>query len=194
MSRKTHSGSRIRKAVVTAAAAATLAGAGVVAGQATANAAPLLYCGPGQYDHEITVSKWGDGQFQIHVTPTLGARFAPDPRAAVDTLWRAVQACVPGLYGNLADTIYQQLDCHQRLALLPGWKEGGIFQTGPTYDLESWRPKLVGPDIFGQERDSHCLNHLSALPSGGDPDGPFGDPIRPDQGQVDLLDAYGNIA
>jgi hypothetical protein len=146
------------------------------------------YCGESNLVHEITVSQWDQGQWQIHVTPKAQARVAPNPRQAVDTMWHAVQACKSGLTGRLADSIYQQLDCHQRLAAAPKWPwqwfsdtgEDGIFRTGNTYDLESWRPKLTGPDIFGQERRSHCLNDRSVLPSGGDPVGPLGDPVRPD--------------
>jgi hypothetical protein len=186
------SGSRIRKIVIGAAATAALASGGLVAGQAPANADPH-FCGESDLVHEITVSQWDQGQWQIHVTPKGAARVALNPRGAVDTMWHAVQACVPGLYRDLADTIYQQLDCHQRLSAVPWPGEGSIFKTGDTYDLESWRPKLVEPDIFGQEVHSSCLNDLSALSTGGDPAGPFGDPIRPDLGQTDLVGANSTI-
>ncbi len=56
---------------------------------------------------------------------------------------------VPGLYGDLADSIYQQLQCHQ---MVPH-----EAATGAAYDLETWREKLPGPNpvSYGLTR---CLN------------------------------------
>ncbi|HWS34920.1 MAG TPA: hypothetical protein VN408_19545 [Actinoplanes sp.] len=156
-----------------------------------ANAAP--YCGPSRFIESIETVKWADDQFQIIVTPTAEARrhaaFAANPRDAVVEQWHAVQRCVPGLYGELADTVWDQLECHQLNSWIPLPREGSDWATGETYDLESWRPTLPrwvnGQDLIVTE----CLNRL-----GVDPAGPYGDGIRPDAGQTDLREAWAHIA
>ncbi|MFI6567031.1 hypothetical protein [Streptomyces sp. NPDC050534] len=159
----------------------------------SAQAAPAPYCGPSKYVEKIEVASWGDGQFQIVLTPTQGARwnaaFSPTPRDAVVEQWHAIQACVPGLYGGLADTIWDQLECHQLNSWIALPREGSKWITGDTYDLESWRPVLPR-QVPGQDLIvTHCLNSM-----GVDPAGPFNSPIRPDAGQVDLEQATRNIA
>ncbi|MGW5703885.1 hypothetical protein [Amycolatopsis japonica] len=164
---------------------------GLVALAPSANAAPR--CGASKYVEEIKVAQWGDNQFQIVLTPTGEARadaaFSPNPRNAVVEQWHAIQACVPGLYGSLADTIWDQLECHQLNSWLTIPNEGGIWATGNTYDLESWRPTLPrwvgGQDLIVTK----CLNML-----GKDPAGPLNSPFRPDKGQFDLREAQKNFA
>lgn len=170
---------------------AALATVGLAVPSSAASAA--LYCGPSKFVEKIEVARWGDGQFQIVLTPTNEARahaaFALNPRDAVVEQWHAIQGCVSGLYGDLADTIWDQLECHQLNSWLILPNEGGIWLTGDTYDLESWRPTFPrwvgGQDLIVTK----CLNLL-----GTDPDGPFGSPFRPDAGQTDLYRAYSNIA
>ena len=108
----------------------------------------------------------------------------PSQRGAVVEEWHAIQACVPGLYGNLADSICQQLECHQRWA----WalRPDGEWATGPTYDLESWRPKLEDDNFFAKSA-SKCGGYL-----GVEPDGEFSNPYRPDAGVTDLEHAFDN--
>ncbi|WP_053717358.1 hypothetical protein [Saccharothrix sp. NRRL B-16348] len=140
----------------------------------------------------IKVAEWDKGHFQIVLKPTGEARrhaaFALNPRDAVVDQWHAVQRCVPGLHGKLADTIWDQLECHQLNSWIPMPREGGNWVTGPTYELESWRPTLPrwvnGKALIFTE----CLNRL-----GGDPAGPYGSPVRPDAGQTDLHRALANI-
>jgi hypothetical protein len=186
MSRKSRSGSLARKAV-TAGAATALAAAGLVSGAATASAAP--YCGPSQFVKEITVSQWADHQFQIHLTPTSGARLDAlvnhDKRPAVVAEWHAIQRCVPGLTGDVADSIWQQLQCHQYLSWVIAPREGSIFLTGNSYDLESWRPKLSRSFLVPREMLSECLNKLGVDPAG---------PLDELKGRSDLLHAFDNIA
>ncbi|WP_222724041.1 DUF2599 domain-containing protein [Streptomyces sp. uw30] len=166
---------------------------GVMGLAPSAEAAPAAYCGPSKYVEKIEVASWGDNQFQIVLTPTqearLNAAFSPTPRDAVVEQWHAIQACVPGLYGGLADTIWDQLECHQLNSWIAVPQEGSKWITGDTYDLESWRPVL--PRLVPGEAliVTRCLNSL-----GVDPAGPFSSPIRPDAGQVDLQQAMRNFA
>jgi hypothetical protein len=177
--------------LITSVTVAALVLFGLTALAPSASAAP--YCGPSKYVEKIEVAPWADGQFQIFLTPTHEARadaaFSPNPRAAVVEQWHAIQGCVPGLYGALADTIWDQLECHQLNSWLFLPNEGGIWATGDTYDLESWRPTLPrwvnGQDLIVTK----CLNIL-----GTDPAGPISSPFRPDTGQTDLYGAWRNIA
>ncbi|MFD9122294.1 MULTISPECIES: hypothetical protein [Streptomyces] len=159
----------------------------------SAEAAPYPYCGPSKYVEKIEVAHWADGQFQVVLTPTHEARWhafaALNPRDAVVEQWHAIQACVPGLYGGVADTIWDQLECHQLNSWMVLPREGSKWATGETYDLESWRPVL--PRVVSGEAliITECLNHM-----GVDPAGPFSTPFRPDDGQVDLYQANRNIA
>lgn len=127
---------------------------GMIAMPGTANA-DSHYCGSSKYVDQISVQPDANGRFTISVDPNDAARTAWDPHEATIEMWHAVQACVPGLYGNLADRIWDQLECHQYLALVPhvgirvlGDKLRNVtavaeidgWATGETYDLESWRP------------------------------------------------------
>jgi hypothetical protein len=148
------------------------------------------YCGPSKFIEQIEVAKDGAGNFKIIVYPTPGAReysaFALNQRDAVVEEWHAIQACVSGLYGPLADSIWQQLECHQVLAW--AWAPPNGWLTGPTYDLESWRPPLDKP-TFGSYLASKSGGYL-----GKDPGTQLINPFRPDAGQTDLEHALDNIA
>ncbi|GAA4301201.1 hypothetical protein GCM10023178_06710 [Actinomadura luteofluorescens] len=169
------------RTLVAAAAIPGLAIFGITALAPTANAEPS--CGSGKFVEKIEVVEWGDGQFQIVLTPTTEARkdaaFSMTPRNAVVEQWHAIQGCVPGLYGDLADTIWDQLECHQLNSWLALPNEGDIWLTGATYDLESWRPTLPrwvnGQDLIVTK----CLNML-----GRDPAPRVSSPFRPDTAQV----------
>jgi hypothetical protein len=164
--------------------------AGTLAVPAAAHADPV-YCGPSKFIEKIEVADWGNGRFQILVTPNGDARsyaaWALDQRAAVVEEWHAVQACVRGLYGDLADSIWQQLDCHQRMSWAWDPKRGDWY-TGATYDLESWRPPLSGANLVSELR-TKCLNTL-----GIDENSQVVDPHRPDDGVTDLEHAWDTIA
>lgn len=134
------------------------------------------YCGPSKYVDVITVSRYANGAFTIDLEPNLAARTALDATAATNEEWHAVQDCVSGLYGSLADSIYEQINCHQHLALTPN-TDGG-FETGSSYGLDSWRP--VFPDDLSHWVSTRCGNSLGTDPSG--------DPVytgRPDDGVTD---------
>lgn len=126
------------------------------------------YCGGNDYVAEVQVQDYTQGQFDIQVTPTSNARYAElsgfGPEAT-NEIWHAVQACVSGLYGTLADGIYEQIQCHVIGGLL-----GPINAGGATYDLETWRP----PVSWNVALSSEC-NWL------GWPYAPLGEPYRPDQ-------------
>jgi len=160
-------------AILVGAVAAALGAVATVAAAPSASAT-VLYCGSSEYVTSIRVQDFADGNFKVIVTPTSSARTALDPHAATVDEWHAIQSCIPGLYGSLADSIWDQLECHQGLALVPG--EHG-WATGPTYDLETWH----GTFSEGDWLSTHCGNQL-----GIEPEGPFGTPHDPSAGQSDL--------
>lgn len=95
------------------------------------------------------------------MTPASKARWAAvkgDLHGATVTMWHAIQGCVPGLYHGLADSIWQQLDCHQWGALIKN--RDGSYATGDTYGLESWRIPLAGPGV-GEYWRTECLNLIN---------------------------------
>ncbi len=165
-----------------AATASLLALSGAVA-LAPAAAAEPLYCGSSEYVDHISVERWTSGEFKIKVTPKSAARWAPDPHAATVSEWHAVQNCVSGLYGGLADSIWDQLECHQYLAAVPAkpsnWSSDSFWATGGTYDLESWRGTFTSD--YPTWYSSHCGNEY-----GSDPVGVSLGAYRPDTGQLDL--------
>lgn len=181
---------KVLRAAVVGLGTVLAAGAVIVAGPAAAHADPV-YCGPSKFIEQIQVADWGGGRFQIIVTPNGEARnyaaWALDQRAAVVDEWHAVQACVRGLYGSLADSIWQQLDCHQRMSWAWNPKRRDWF-TGPTYDLESWRPPLSDANLVSELR-TKCLNTL-----GVDENSQPINPYRPDDGVTDLQHAWDDIA
>lgn len=102
-------------------------------------------CSPGgpYIDGTITTTTTDTG-VRISLTPTMEARNAGwwDRQSTVE-MWHAIQACVPGLYDQTADSVWQQLECHQAYAWLT-WPDG-TYGTGPTYDLEAWVDPLMTP-------------------------------------------------
>ena len=89
----------------------------------------------------VWTEAWSGGQKQIRVIPTTAARtwqFA----SATNNIWHAVQQCVPGLYGNLADSIYMQIKCHVLGAQYGYWWAGGY-----SWDFETWRVYPVSWDV-----------------------------------------------
>lgn len=143
--------------------------------------ADALYCGPSENVTSVQVQDYAEGHFKVILSPTDGSRFALDSRAATVTAWHAVQRCVPGLYGELADSMWAQLECHQQFALTPG-KDG--WATGPTYDLESWHGLFSQQDYF----PTRCGNELGVQPAG-----PLDEPHDPSTGWTDLP-SWGNVA
>jgi hypothetical protein len=96
-------------------------------------------CDGNAYAAEVKVQDFTDGQFEIKVTPTSNTRYSAWTSGsymldAMNEIWHAVQACVSGLEGNLADSIYQQIECH-----VIGTISGPLHAGGDTFDFESWR-------------------------------------------------------
>lgn len=100
-------------------------------------------------DGDISVTQEPVG-FKISFAPTDAGRFAWRDgygwEATVD-MWHDIQNCVPNLYDDLADSIFQQLECHQRGGEYTKPFVGGYI-TGPTYDLESRHEPLTNPDTL----------------------------------------------
>jgi len=108
-------------------------------------------CDRGTFISNIELENNGYWGTKIKVTPTNAARAGSGPGSGLtNPMWAALQSCVPGLYGSVADSIYQQLDCH----VLGGQFE---FATGHTWDLETWLVPLDSPNLRSYY-DSHCLN------------------------------------
>lgn len=145
-----------RTAAVTAATFVIGTSAAILA--PTAAAAPVVTnCGKNQYVVRIDTVPAAGPDFTISVTPTDAARNAGGKREVTVSMWHQIQGCVPGLYDRLADSIWQQLECHQ---MYP-WEDFlGLGGTGPTYDLETWRSPLLNPGA-GPYAASHCLNRTS---------------------------------
>ncbi|WP_107765640.1 hypothetical protein [Nocardioides terrigena] len=145
------------------------------------------YCGASEYLSEITVTVWADEAFMISAAPTENARRSSDPGGVTAAQWHAIQACVSGLYGDLADSIWDQLECHQHLALVPAVHDFAFgWATGETYDLESWRGTFSAGDWIS----ARCGNELNMEHNHFDETPVFVG--RPDTGVGDLF--YGNIA
>ena len=98
------------------------------------------------------------GHRKIKVTPGEPAWHAVGVKEVTDVMWHSIQDCVPGLYGRVADSIYQQLMCHQAYPV--------EFATGPTWDLETYHPPLSNP-TWAALANTHCLNTLEPDSSGG---------------------------
>ena len=111
------------------------------------------WCGNSADVENIEIEEWADGKFKILVTPTYESRFSLDPRGTTVNMWHAIQSCVPGLYGSQADSIWDQLLCHQIGALVKREVDG--YASGETYDLESWRQPGANPT-------NRCGNGLNA--------------------------------
>jgi hypothetical protein len=90
----------------------------------------------------VWTEPWSGGQQQIRVIPSTAARIWQLSPAATNNIWHAVQQCVPGLYGSLADSIYMQIKCH-----VLGSHYGYPWAGGYSWDFETWRPYPVGWDV-----------------------------------------------
>ncbi|MFD8103211.1 hypothetical protein ACFV24_27110 [Nocardia fluminea] len=121
--------------------------------QNTPSTPKVVNCGGSNpYIARIDTEPWPHpGDFQINVTPKPAARDNPGNRDVVVSMWHQVQSCVPGLYDRKADSVWQQLECHQMLS----W-----FGGGELWELESWVPPLKEPN-FGSYTSSECLNIFS---------------------------------
>lgn len=80
----------------------------------------------------VWTEQYGGDHLSIRVIPTNTARFWAD-RTVMNEIWQAVQQCVGGLYGNTADGVYEQIECHVAGAGL--WPTLG----GYSWDFETWR-------------------------------------------------------
>ncbi len=97
----------------------------------------LPACSPDGFVEGLAVRWYDNGDFKVSLTPTAAGRSVATWK--LYHLWHMVQACVPGLVGNTADRIYAQLACHADLSLVPSPTDPSGFQTGATFDLESWK-------------------------------------------------------
>ncbi|MCF6733629.1 hypothetical protein [Blastococcus sp. KM273129] len=110
----------------------------------------------------LTTYYYADGSFKISVEPTQYARdngwtdYANRSRAMTNAIWHATQSCVPGLYNALADSIYQQIECHVWFGGLPNNNLRG-YRTGDTWDFESTHLPLVNPGLRSYV-DTACLS------------------------------------
>jgi hypothetical protein len=133
------------------------------------NAGPP-YCGASRYVEEVTVERWAGGYFRVSLRPTSSGRHAADLDGATDVMWNALRRCVRGFDARVGDSLHDQLRCHEHLALIVA-SGGEGYATGPTFDLESWRPRLKE----SQWISTRCGNTLGTDPT--TPPGPF---YRPD--------------
>lgn len=127
--------------------------------ESTATTAWQPNCTPGgaYIVGSISVTDTGEGR-RISIMPTATARDAWGVGQGWDStvaMWHAIQDCVPGLYDSTADSVWQQLECHQRFATIT--KPDGSYATGDTYDLETWTDPLDAPNDLNYVL-SRCLN------------------------------------
>lgn len=118
-------------------------------------------CVRGNYVHDITVSEWPNGSLKISITPMDSVKNggalanlgnAGEVTAGVDAGLKSCVAELGGLDATESLSIYQQLECHVQLE--PGFL---LANSGPTWDLESWRVPLSTADRTGY-LTSECLN------------------------------------
>lgn len=191
---------RLLRQILLLPAAALLATLGV----ATAQAAPAhaaQQCGPTSLVDGVAVERWPDdeaygvagGGVKIVVSPSVAARTAP---LGTNDVWHVVQACVPGLTGTVADSIYWQLDCHIAGGAVYGGSDGasrGVitgpeFRTGQSWDLETWQP-VMGRD-FGRYFSTACESSDDGDIPPGEWEVYFGvDPLEKSEQDVDRLQA-----
>jgi hypothetical protein len=94
-----------------------------------------------------------DRGFVINIVPTDSGRYIGG--GGTVEVWHTIQGCVAGLYGDLADSIWQQLDCHMTFGPLGGG--------GAVFEFESWAPPLSFPTLFTYIT-SNCLNDPPGQP------------------------------
>ena len=144
--------------------------------------------GTSEYVAQVEVKRSDTGSFAVVLTPTQAARdhsaWVIDQRPVVVEQWHAIQDCVADLEGDIADSIWQQLECHQIYAWIPD-SHGG-YATGSTFDLETNRPKLENPNVATYTL-AKCGGYLGKNLE-------WSEPRRPDDGVLDLEGAWSNIA
>ena len=145
----------IKRSLVSAAVlASTLGFAGTVPALATADVASPSGCGQNDYVQSVDPDHPDEPYAQytkIVVTPTEAAWHRVANRDVTVKMWHSIQACIPGLYGDVADSIWQQLMCHQAYPF-----KG---PAGPTWDLETYHPPLSNP-TWAALAATRCLNAL----------------------------------
>ncbi|MGY1751163.1 hypothetical protein [Modestobacter sp. SYSU DS0511] len=102
--------------------------------------------------HDLDVQRTDRG-FVINIVPTDSGRYIGG--GGTVEVWHTIQGCVAGLYGDLADSIWQQLDCHMTFGPLGGG--------GDVFELESWAPPLSFPTLLTYVT-SNCLNDPPGQP------------------------------
>jgi hypothetical protein len=175
------SAARHSAAVTTSGSSAATPDAGDTRGLVAASPSGRPYCGASADVEEITLEKWPNGDFRVSLRPTDTGRHADDRDAATATMWQAIVNCVHppsgGIHldGTVGASLFDQLRCHEFFALVPSLSGGPGYATGPTYDIESWRP------VAGQARwiSSECGNKLGTDPTGGPPAFYRPDGVRP---------------
>lgn len=145
---------RHRRAGLAIAAAAGLVTVAAISAPAAIAAPKVSNCGANADVARIDTVTAAGPDYIIKVTPTKTAREAGARRDVVESMWHQIQSCVPGLYSTLADSVWQQLECHQMYPY--------EFATGPTYDLETWRDVLPVPNPVAYA-NTRCLNKTSIL-------------------------------
>lgn len=73
-------------------------------------------CGSSTYIDHTELKREVGFDFTIKVYPRGFVRVVPAAHAVTVDMWHAVQACVSGLSGSTADSIWDQLECHQYLS------------------------------------------------------------------------------
>lgn len=132
----------------------------VVFGTGTAQAAELnAGCSyDTQYVSNIAVGDDGIYGTRISVTPTDAARLGGGPGSPLtDLIWPEIQSCVPNLYGSVADSIFQQLQCHVLFSEAPAPELPLRYASGNTWDFDTAFVPLSSPNPVSYY-SSKCLN------------------------------------
>lgn len=107
------------------------------------------------------VSYSGHGRsLRVSIMPKVKAGTSAKTMPGWNAVWDAMWRCVPypnGLCGWQGDSMYKQLACHLVWGANPN-------RTGPTFDLETWRPDVtvsrhrlpeyVQLDVVGRPRNA----------------------------------------
>jgi hypothetical protein len=145
----------------------------------------LPACAADRWVDGLAVERWDDDDFKVVLTPTNDARAYGT--LGVYAMWHVVQACVPGLYDKLADSIYAQLACHADFSAVPDGGGDG-FATGPTWDLESWRTAYTEAESIATKCSGYAPSETRSDP--GEWDVYFGvDPLEKSEQEIAALRA-----
>lgn len=103
----------------------------------------------------VEVRITGEGsRLRVSILPTDRARHTA--RFDVESTWRQLWSCTPmppALSASQQASLHDQLRCHAYFsARMPG---SGEWNTGPTWDLESWRPDVSEARLL-QVWDHRC--------------------------------------